>query len=62
MTSLTTILALVPLAFGVGEGADAQAPLARSVVGGLAGSTLITLVLVPAVYALFHRDRRADAA
>ncbi|HXV19637.1 MAG TPA: efflux RND transporter permease subunit [Desulfuromonadales bacterium] len=49
MTSLTTILALLPLALGIGEGADAQAPLARAVVGGLTGSTLITLVLVPAV-------------
>lgn len=58
MTTLTTILALVPLAFGVGEGADAQAPLARTVVGGLAGSTAITLFLIPAVYVLFHRRRR----
>lgn len=55
MTTLTTILALLPLALGIGEGADAQAPLARVVVGGLATSTLITLFLVPAVYALFHR-------
>ncbi len=56
MTTLTTILALLPLALGIGEGADAQAPLARAVVGGLTVSTLITLVLVPAVYSLFHRD------
>jgi HAE1 family hydrophobic/amphiphilic exporter-1 len=56
MTTLTTILALLPLTFGIGEGADAQAPLARAVVGGLAASTLITLVLIPAVYSLFHRD------
>lgn len=62
MTTLTTILALIPLAFGVGEGADAQAPLARTVVGGLTGSTLITLVLIPAVYALFHRGRRGHRA
>jgi len=54
MTTLTTILGLLPLAFGIGEGADAQAPLARAVVGGLAGSTLITLVLIPVVYSLFH--------
>jgi HAE1 family hydrophobic/amphiphilic exporter-1 len=64
MTTSTTILALVPLAFGIGEGADAQAPLARTVVGGLTGSTLITLVLIPAVYALLHRgaERRTRAA
>ncbi len=56
MTTLTTILALLPLALGIGEGADAQAPLARAVVGGLTVSTLITLVLIPVVYALFHRE------
>jgi HAE1 family hydrophobic/amphiphilic exporter-1 len=56
MTTLTTILGLLPLALGIGEGADAQAPLARAVVGGLTGSTLITLVLIPAVYSLFHPD------
>jgi HAE1 family hydrophobic/amphiphilic exporter-1 len=57
MTSLTTILALLPLALGVGEGADAQAPLARAVVGGLSGSTLITLLLIPAVYSLCHPEK-----
>ncbi|MDF1799202.1 MAG: efflux RND transporter permease subunit [Planctomycetota bacterium] len=61
MTTLTTVLALLPLALGVGEGADAQAPMARTVVGGLTGSTLITLVLIPAVYLLFHRGRRGTA-
>lgn len=61
MTTLTTILALLPLALGVGEGADAQAPLARAVVGGLTGSTMITLVLIPAVYSLFHPDRQGGA-
>jgi HAE1 family hydrophobic/amphiphilic exporter-1 len=61
MTTLTTVLALIPLAFGVGEGAEAQAPLARTVVGGLTGSTLITLVLIPAVFSLSRRRRgRAD--
>ncbi|MBX3747174.1 MAG: efflux RND transporter permease subunit [Verrucomicrobiae bacterium] len=54
MTTLTTALGLLPLALGVGEGADAQAPLARAVIGGLMGSTVITLVLVPAVYSLVH--------
>ena len=60
MTTLTTILALLPLAFGIGEGADAQAPLARTVVGGLFGSSLITLGLIPAVYSLFHRGGGPD--
>jgi HAE1 family hydrophobic/amphiphilic exporter-1 len=59
MTTATTILALIPLALGIGEGADAQAPLARAVVGGLTGSTLITLVLIPAVYSLFHPEPKA---
>jgi len=60
MTTLTTILGLMPLALGIGEGSDAQAPLARAVVGGLAGSTLITLLLIPAVYSLFHPDAKVD--
>ena len=60
MTTLTTILGLMPLALGIGEGADAQAPLARAVVGGLTGSTLITLVLIPAVYSLFHAGRTIE--
>jgi len=57
MTSLTTILALFPLALGIGEGADAQAPMARAVIGGLTGSTLITLVLIPALYSLVHTKK-----
>jgi HAE1 family hydrophobic/amphiphilic exporter-1 len=57
MTTLTTILALLPLALGVGEGSDAQAPMARAVVGGLAVSTLVTLVLIPVIYSFVHRDR-----
>lgn len=57
MTTFTTILGLTPLALGIGEGADAQAPLARVVVGGLIGSTLITLILIPAVFYLVYRSR-----
>ncbi len=60
MTTLTTILGLLPLALGIGEGSEAQAPLARAVVGGLTGSTLITLVLIPAVYSLFHPEKNAS--
>jgi HAE1 family hydrophobic/amphiphilic exporter-1 len=54
MTTLTTILGLVPLAIGFGEGSELQAPLARVVIGGLAASTLVTLVLVPAMYTVFE--------
>jgi HAE1 family hydrophobic/amphiphilic exporter-1 len=54
MTSIATMLGLVPMAIGVGEGGELQAPLARVVVGGLLASTLVTLVLVPAVYTLFE--------
>jgi HAE1 family hydrophobic/amphiphilic exporter-1 len=54
MTTLTTILGLVPMSLGIGEGAELQAPLARVVIGGLAASTLITLVFVPTVYTIFE--------
>ena len=54
MTSLATMLGLVPMAMGIGEGAELQAPLARVVIGGLLASTLITLVFVPTVYTLFE--------
>jgi HAE1 family hydrophobic/amphiphilic exporter-1 len=61
MTTLTTVLGLVPLAIGIGEGADAQAPLARVVIGGLLGATVITLFLIPAIFTFFHRDKRTNA-
>jgi HAE1 family hydrophobic/amphiphilic exporter-1 len=54
MTSIATMLGLVPMAIGVGEGGELQAPLARVVIGGLLTSTLVTLVLVPAIYTLFE--------
>lgn len=54
MTSICTGLGLVPMALGIGEGSELQAPLARVVIGGLLTSTLITLVFVPAMYTLFE--------
>ncbi|OEF99810.1 hypothetical protein BHF71_01140 [Vulcanibacillus modesticaldus] len=50
MTTLTTILGLIPLTLGIGEGAETQAPFATVVVFGLGFSTLVTLLLVPVVY------------
>jgi HAE1 family hydrophobic/amphiphilic exporter-1 len=54
MTSIATVLGLVPMSLGIGEGAELQAPLARVVIGGLIASTMITLVFVPVVYTLFE--------
>ncbi|HEY8548963.1 MAG TPA: efflux RND transporter permease subunit [Vicinamibacterales bacterium] len=69
MTTLTTVLGLVPMSLGIGEGAELQAPLARVVIGGLTASTLITLVFVPTLYTIFEeglpffrRQPKADAA
>ena len=62
MTSLTVILAMLPAALGVGAGADSNAPLAVAVIGGMVSSTLLTLVVVPAVYSLVeHRLARTTA-
>jgi len=60
MTSLTTVLGLVPMALGLGEGAEMRTPMAVTVIGGLLVSTLLTLVVVPVMYAVM--DRRTDTA
>ena len=52
MTSLTTVLALLPLTFGFGESASLRAPMAWAVIGGLVTSTLLTLIVIPCVYAV----------
>ncbi len=53
MTTLTTILALLPLTFGFGESASLRSPMAWAVIGGLVTSTLLTLVVIPCIYMLF---------
>lgn len=58
MTTLCTLIGFSPLAIGVGEGAEVRAPMALTVIGGLAVSTLLTLVVIPVVYDLL--DRRGD--
>jgi len=55
MTTLTTVLGLLPLALGIGEGAEVRAPMAITVIGGLSVSTLLTLVVIPVVYSLMDR-------
>jgi HAE1 family hydrophobic/amphiphilic exporter-1 len=67
MTASCTMLGLVPMSLGLGEGSELQVPLARVVIGGLLTSTLITLVFVPAMYTLFEEGwrgifRRGQAA
>jgi HAE1 family hydrophobic/amphiphilic exporter-1 len=55
MTTLTTVLGLLPMSFGWGEGAEVRAPMAIAVMGGLVFSTLLTLVLIPVMYELLDR-------
>ena len=57
MTSLTTILALLPLTIGIGEGAALRSPMALAVIGGLVTSTLLTLIVIPCVYDVMDRLR-----
>ena len=59
MTTLTTICGLIPMALGLGEGAEANASLAISVIGGLAVSTFLTLVFVPTLYMIVENWRTA---
>jgi hydrophobic/amphiphilic exporter-1 (mainly G- bacteria), HAE1 family len=60
MTTLTTVLGLLPMAIGFGEGAEVRTPMAITVIGGLITSTLLTLVVIPVVYSLL--DRKTYAA
>jgi multidrug efflux pump subunit AcrB len=59
MTSLAMILGMLPMAIGIGEGAEQNAPLGRAVIGGLLCATVSTLLFVPLVYALVHHWRQA---
>ncbi|MFN4290789.1 MAG: efflux RND transporter permease subunit [Permianibacter sp.] len=56
MTMLTTVLGMVPLALGIGEGAEIRAPMAITVIGGITVSTLLTLVVIPVLYTLLDRS------
>ena len=61
MTTGTTVLGLVPLALGLGEGAELRQPMAIVVIAGLLSSTLLTLVVIPVVYALVTRQGSLEA-
>ncbi len=56
MTALVASLGFVPMAIATGAGAEVQRPLATVVIGGIISSTLLTLVVLPALYRMFHRD------
>jgi len=60
MTSLTTILALLPLSLGIGESARLRAPMAIAVIAGLCCSTVLTLLVIPVVYTILDGIRRKD--
>jgi multidrug efflux pump subunit AcrB len=64
MTALAMIIGMVPLAMGLGEGGEQNAPLGRAVIGGLLFATVATLFFVPVVFSIFHgrRLRRASSA
>lgn len=63
MTALTTMLGLVPMAVGLGEGTEMQAPMAIAVIGGLFSSTVLTLVVIPVIYSLLmsRKDRKKSS-
>ncbi|WP_088005855.1 efflux RND transporter permease subunit [Indiicoccus explosivorum] len=58
MTALTTILGLLPLALGIGEGTEINQPMGITVIGGMISSTFLTLYVVPVVYSLFDKETR----
>jgi heavy metal efflux system protein len=60
MTALVASLGFVPMAIATGAGAEVQRPLATVVIGGIVSSTILTLVVLPALYALFHRDKPVE--
>jgi multidrug efflux pump subunit AcrB len=61
MTALAMIIGMVPMALGMGEGGEQNAPLGRAVIGGLLFATTATLFFVPCVFAMFHGRRRAGS-
>ena len=61
MTALAMIIGMAPMALGLGEGGEQNAPLGRAVIGGLICATIATLFFVPVVFSFAHRKRSAEA-
>ena len=61
MTALAMIIGMLPMALGLGEGGEQNAPLGRAVIGGLLFATVATLMFVPVVFSMVHK-KREDAA
>jgi multidrug efflux pump subunit AcrB len=61
MTSLATLIGLIPLATKLGTGSEAYAPLARAIIGGLAVSVVLTVFVVPCAYYIIYRRKEATA-
>jgi HAE1 family hydrophobic/amphiphilic exporter-1 len=57
MTSLATILGMIPMALALEPGSEQYAPLARAIIGGLTASLMLTVFVVPAAYLVLHRNR-----
>jgi multidrug efflux pump subunit AcrB len=58
MTSLATIIGMIPMALKLGAGAEQYAPMAKAIIGGLTTSVLFTVFIVPAAYILVYRDKK----
>jgi multidrug efflux pump subunit AcrB len=62
MTALAMIIGMIPMALGLGEGGEQNAPLGRAVIGGLTVATIATLFLVPSVFAYLHRNTTLNSS
>ena len=61
MTALVAALGFVPMAIATGTGAEVQRPLATVVIGGILSSTALTLLVLPALYRIFHREKDGES-
>ena len=58
MTTVTTVVGMIPLSLGLGDGGEILSPLGVSIIGGLLGSTVVTLILVPVLYAIMDDAKK----